>query len=504
MFLSHFAGRAQFYNLPADYFFSLPTEKTLSEKDREVHSNVKPYIPFFSEKYRAAGDSEQVFRFIREGKLKDLLFYRHLIRVDSKAEEFKLRIDPILNFEGGGDLADSVKTRLFTNTRGIIASGSIGGRFYFETIFSENQSIFPNYISKMANATQVVPGQGRWKTYKTTGYDYAFSSGFVSMQPFKFLNLQVGHGKQKIGNGYRSLLLSDNSFNYPYARITQQWFKGKVQYTNIYAVLMNLVPASVVVNPNTERLYQKKAASFQYLSINVTKYLNVGFFQGLIWQAGDARNQQQISWQYFNPLIYSNLFTYGLDNKNNILIGGDLKCKLSNTFSFYGQFMLDNLQQSTIAESGCGVQGGFTYFDAFGVKNLFLQTEFNKVQRTSYQSPPGTGTDQSYFHYNQTLAYTPIDGEEVIFIANYKMKRFFASVRYHLQDRAADVPANSYSLSLINARIGYVINPSYNLNISLGMIYRKQNFYNFNASTNETNYIYLGLKTSIYNLYYDF
>lgn len=473
-------------------------------KDSSLHTGMKPYVHFFSTKYAPAEDSQQVFKFLKNGKVKDLVFYKHLIRVASKPEKFILHIDPILNFEAGSDRADSAGNKLYTNTRGVIASGSIGERFYFETLFAENQSVFPEYISKVANTTQVVPGQGRWKSFNTTGYDYAFSSGAISVQPNKFLNLQIGHGKQKIGNGYRSLLLSDNSFNYPYARITQQWLKGRVQYVNIYAVLMNLVPASTIINPNAERLFQKKAASFQYLSVNATKYLNLGFFQGLIWQAGDEKNQQHLTWQYFNPIIYSNLVTYGLDNKNNILLGWDLKLKLSNKINVYGQFMLDNLQQSTIISSGSGIQAGLNYYDAFGLKNLFLQTEYNHVQKTSYQSPPGVKTDQSYSHYNQTLAYTPLDGQELLFVADYKYRRCFVNIRYHLQDRNSDVPASRYTLQLVNAKVGYVINPAYNLNISLGIIYRNQNFPNFNASNNETNYIYLGFKTSLYNLYYDF
>ncbi len=36
------------------------------------------------------------------------------------------------------------------------------------------------------------------------------------------------------------------------------------------------------------------------------------------------------------------------------------------------------------------------------------------------------------------------------------------------------------------------------------MLYRTQNFSIFNTLNNEANYIYLGFRTSLYNLYYDF
>ena len=495
--------QAQFYNLPNDYSFSLLSEQKLAAPDSSVHSGIKPYILFFSKKYEHVADTHHLFKYIVDDALLDIVFNTHVIKLEPKSEKFKLHIDPLLNLEVGKDLANSKSGRLYTNTRGLIASGSIGDRVYFETMFAENQSVFPYYLANQSRAGSVVPGQGRWKQFKNVGFDYAFSSGFVSIQASKNLNLQFGHGKQKIGNGYRSLLLSDNSFNYPYARITQQWFKGRVQYSNIYAVFMNLVPASLKVNPNAERLYQKKAASFQYVSINATKRINLGFFQGLIWQAGDTRNQQHLSWQYFNPLIYSNLGSYSLNYKNNLLVGVDLKIKLSSKVNLYGQAMLDGLAKVDTISNGVGFQAGLNYFDVFGLPNLFFQAEFNKVSKTAYQNPSQGWSDQSYTHYNQNIAYTLGNGNELIFIGDYKYKRFFVNGKYNYQDVFYSAGGHYYT-NIVTARLGYLINPAYNLNISLGMIYRKQNFSNFRDLNNETNYIFVALKTSLYNLYYDF
>ncbi|NBQ47326.1 MAG: hypothetical protein EBU33_02580 [Sphingobacteriia bacterium] len=125
---------------------------------------------------------------------------------------------------------------------------------------------------------------------------------------------------------------------------------------------MNLVSASAIINPNTERLFQKKAAAFQYLSFNPAKWLNIGLFQGLVWQAGDSKNRQQLNWNYLNPLLFCNAAVYGLDNKNNLLIGADLRMKLSQTFNLYGQYLLDRLQKSSKEKSDYGFQVGFNYF----------------------------------------------------------------------------------------------------------------------------------------------
>ncbi len=496
---------AQFYNLPSDYFFSLLTERKLAAKDSSVHTGIKPYIHFFSDRYVHVPDSHQLFKYIKDDPGIDVIFYKHLIAIEPKKENFKLRLDPLVNIEPGKDFSQHSTDNLYTNTRGFIASGYIGNQLYFETLLAENQSFFPDYLNASVKASGVVPGQGRWKAFKVTGYDYAFSSGFVSFQALKNLNIQLGHGKQKIGNGYRSLLLSDNAFNYPYARITQQWFGGRVQYNNIYAALMNLVPAAIRQDPNTERLFQKKAAAFQYLSINATKALNIGFFQGLIWQAGDTLNRQHLSWQYFNPVIYSNLPQYGLDNKNNLIVGADLQLKLSNTFNLYGQFMADNLTAPANLGDGWGVQGGFRYFDVLGIRHLFLQAELNYAGSASYLSPIGPTTNQSFSHYNQNLASVPLGGKELVMIADYKVKRFFINFKLNYQVNDAPYTVDAYRTTSCNLRIGYLINQAYNLNINAGINYRVQNFYTFNPSKKmETNYIYIGLKTSLYNMYYDF
>jgi hypothetical protein len=447
-------------------------------------------------------DSHVIFKYITEDPALDIAFYKHLISIEPKDKNFKLTIDPIFNFQGGRDLADPSGEKLRTNTRGVIATAAIGKDFYCESMFVENQAFFPNYLRGYCVPSGVVPGQGRYKTFKVTGYDYAFSSGFISYQPNKHLNIQVGHGKQKIGNGYRSLLLSDNAFNYPYARFTQQWFKGRLQYTNIYAVLMNLERASVKIDPNAERLFQKKPAAFQYLSLNLSKSINVSLFQGIIWKAGDSRNVQQVDLMYANPLIFSHAAYYGLNNPNNIVVGADVKIKLTNSLNAYGQFMADDLSNSKSIGNGYGYQFGVNYFNALNIKNFFLQAEYNSVSEGSYISPLGATTNQSYSNYNQNLAYTLGTGSEFVIIADYKMKRFFGNFKYHNQI-VQQSKANYYNTDLVNASVGYLINPAYNLNISVGYVYRYQKFYNFNPS-NTTSFLYVGIKTNLFNSYYDF
>ncbi|HRD37016.1 MAG TPA: hypothetical protein PLC65_00155, partial [Bacteroidia bacterium] len=132
--------RAQFYNLPNDYSFGLLTESVLAKKDSAIHNSIQPYIPFFSDKYKFVADSHKIFKYITEDRFLDKVFYDHLLQFKSKNQKYYITVDPLLNLELGRDGEDTLFRRLYTNTRGIIAAGSVGKDFYFETMFAENQS----------------------------------------------------------------------------------------------------------------------------------------------------------------------------------------------------------------------------------------------------------------------------------------------------------------------------------------------------------------------------
>ncbi|MBA3705931.1 MAG: hypothetical protein H0W84_08550 [Bacteroidetes bacterium] len=503
----------------------------INKSNEERLSSFMPQIikPFHKEKEK--------FYFTWNGVLK--LIYRKIKKeslciVNDTANKFYLTLDPLLNFEAGKDLADTSGEKLYKNTRGFLLRGSIGDKFAFESSFYENQSTFAQYIDNYIAGTNklfpqkanynydVVPGQGRSKAFKKNGYDYAMASGYISYSPIKILNIQAGHGKHFVGDGYRSLLLSDNAFNYPYARITTTY--KNVQYTNLYTSFMNLTDGGVQTPAHTERLFQKKAGSFQMLSLNFLHRIQLEFFQGMIWEAADSNNRQHVEFNTFNPVIGVNALSYGMHHKNNVLLGATLKIKIINSISLYGQYMLDDIG-SDINEK-YGYQIGFKYFDLFTIKNLHFQAEYNTVRPYAYaaQNP-----QQSYTHYNQALAH-PLGANfsEAIGFINYKIKDFFVEVKINYAVKGADSSAFNFGgnvfksdntfpgtqvLSAIQTQgmktttmyqdihFGYLVNPSANLNIVIGLTNRIEKT---NKATNTTQFVYLGIRTSLANFYYDF
>ncbi|MFH1005573.1 MAG: hypothetical protein V1781_08830 [Bacteroidota bacterium] len=499
------------------------------------HTNIKPYIESKSltvaQVYEFGGlNWEKNICTKWDGKkipfLWRKLHYENLIIIKDTTKKFYLTIDPLFNFEYGKILQDTSEKKLFKNTRGVLLRGNIGTKFSFESSFYENQTTFVDYINKFNDTFLVVPGQGRWKKFKKNGYDYAMASGYVSYSPSRYFNFQLGHGKYFIGDGYRSLLLSDNTFNYPFLRITSSY--GKFQYTNLYTVFMNLADDRVKIPYGTERLFQKKAGNFIFLSWNVHKHIQLGFYQGLIWTATDTMNKMHLRPNYFNPLIYMSSVEQGLRGLNNILIGSTLKLKITNSISLYGQYMIDDF--STIVNSihnKTGFQCGAKYFDIFKIKHLYLQVEYNYVRPYSYAHEKA---EQNYSHYNQPLAH-PLGAnfKETITFLNYRIGNFFAEIKFNYaiigddsigknfgnnifnSDNTAYYGANSTKnkmgqgvktiLTYKEFHIGYLVNPATNLNIVIGASLRNKKIDSFE---NKSNFVYFGIRTSLNNFYYDF
>ena len=408
---------------------------SITKKDinsSEDLSCFKPYIinPEYSLKDKSKGN--YLYR-----KLKK----ESLIIVNDTADKFHLNVDPLFNFQYGKDLEDKTNETIYTNTRGFIIRGGYGKVLVIESSFYENQSAFPKYMDSYIASTNnlfpqtsnydyaVIPGQGRSKPFKTNGYDYAMASGYVSYTPFKMLNVQIGNGKHFVGDGYRSLLLSDNTFNYPYARITTTY--KNIQYTNLYTSFMNLTDGGVKTPPHSERLFQKKTGAFQMLSFNLFKRLQIGLFQGMIWEAADSTSRQHVNFNTFDPIIGVNALNYGMHYTNNILLGSTLKFKITNTISLYGQYMLDDVASSKNnggeIKNKYGYQVGLKYYDLFTLKNLNLQLEYNYVRPYAYSA---ANPEQSYSHYNQALAH-PLGANfnEAIGFINYRLKDFFIELK---------------------------------------------------------------------------
>ncbi|HKG08894.1 MAG TPA: hypothetical protein VKB19_20655 [Pedobacter sp.] len=444
------------------------------------------------------------------------LFLEHLVEVNNEDYSFYLDFLPDLQIGKQGD------RNLWVNTRGLEIGGRIGKKFAFTSHFFEDQAKFADYYTNSIFETRVVPGQGRSRFSETQSVDYGYSGGSLSYTPSKYINVQLGYDKNFIGDGYRSLLLSDNSFNYPFLKLTGTL--GKVRYMAMYAQFIDFYDEYGSGAPGKDYSFPKKNGVFHYLSWNATKRLSLGLFENVMWA------QRAFEFSYVSPLIFARPVEFANGSPDKMVLGLNGSYKIADRYVAYGQFVLNEFKSSDFFSSKGsfrnkhGQQIGIKGFDVFKVSNLFVQAEYNTARPYTYSS---TQHITNYGHYNQPLAH-PFGGNfrEMLGIVNYRYKRFDArlqltSAMYGLDTEDKNYGKNIYKsydnrvsdegiftgnglktdLLYADARLAYVLNPKNNLRIELGYIYRKESNEIMN---NKQQIVNIGIRSSFRNLYTDF
>src|SRR5215471_1568784 len=171
-------------------------------------------------------------------------FQEHLLQL--RDSNFNLDADIIFD-EYIGSSKRYVTTPMM-NTRGYEITGNITSKFYFQTAFYENQGRFGGYLDSFIRKYKVIPGQGRYKNVGDgKGFDFSEANAKLVYMPSKHFSFDLGYGKNFIGDGYRSLLLSDWSYNYPYLKTSITY--GKFQYNVMWSQYIADVSGSQDTKP---------------------------------------------------------------------------------------------------------------------------------------------------------------------------------------------------------------------------------------------------------------
>ncbi|MFT5511933.1 MAG: hypothetical protein ACI8SE_000327 [Bacteroidia bacterium] len=327
--------------------------------------------------------------------------------------DFKLVVNPVLAFAAGKSNGDNV----YRNTRGLELRGSIANNVGFYSFISENQFVYPDYYNHQIDQLQVIPGTGFIKTFGNNGYDFFNAQGYITFQANKYIDIQFGHDKNFIGNGYRSLILSDVAKEHLFLKVhTQIW---RFNYMNLFSELTDFRFDGV-------KQQRKKYAAFHYLNFNVIpKKLDIGIFENIVFARNDSNQQAGYEIGYLNPIIFYRAAEHSLNSTDNSLIGADLKWNFARGFSFYSQLVLDEFHKNELVNrTGSWVnkwafQAGLKYLNVAGINNLDLQVETNMVRPYVYTH---LKTDQSWSHFSQPLAH-PMGAnfKEVLAIARYQV-----------------------------------------------------------------------------------
>lgn len=496
-------------------------EPFLNSTKASFHSSIKPFITM---DLKREMNLDSVFSPIHPNSkfyktwVGRKLFSEHFLYVDT--DDIKLSVDPIFNFQIGKE-KNNLNT-LFVNTKGVLVQGSVHDKFYFYSGFHENQARYATYIDSTVRLYNVVPGQGIVKYLPKQVFDFSQSIGGIGYILDKHFDFLLAQDKNFIGDGYRSLLLSDNSYSYPFLKINMTFWKFR--YTVIYAVFRDLQQN---IDPNIG--FYKKYNTTHNLDLNIGKKnkISVSIFETVMWKPAASRGYELA---YLNPVLFIRPVENSLGSPDNVLLGSNIKWKINKLNTIYSQIMLDEFLLNEVKSGNGwwgnkqGIQFGFKSAAIFGIKNLNIQSEVNVVRPYTYSHRT---SEQSYSHYNQALAH-PLGSNfvESISFINYRYKNWFGEMKVQYAQMGRDTGGfnlgnnifQSYdtrnseyghyffdglksTLTTIDLRLNYLINPKTNLVIEAGVTTR--NFKN-SIQDDRSTVFYFGIRTSLENYYFDY
>ena len=350
--------------------------------------------------------------------------------------------------------------------------------------YSFNYRSGPDYLSRWMDSTMVMPGVGKAHYSDGLGYYAHNIFGKLGYQAGKRVYLEAGRGKNFWGDGYRSLILSDNAAAYPYGRLTLDLWKFR--YNAMWA--------------QTSFGSEKKFFAMHGLSLNVAKNLQLSIFEMVTWQAKDKLNNRGMDFHYLNPILFYRPVEYAQGSADNVILGGGAKWRPLPNVQVYTQVVIDEfLLKEVRRQSGWwankfGGQIGIRFFDV--LPGLSIQSELNAVRPFTYTHGSSI---QSWGHSNQPLAhpmganfrefigilrYQPIKGLHLrgqLNFAQYGLDTLGSNwgrnihLPYNTYEREfGNVTGQGVKTNLIIAQFIASYMVRHNLFIDLNMMYRKE------------------------------
>jgi hypothetical protein len=255
-----------------------------------------------------------------------------------------------------------------------------------------------------------VPGIGDYKSRSDGKITYADIRGSVQTSVTRFIDLQLGYDRLFLGNGQRSLFLGDQSNSMPFFKINARIWKLDLQ-----SLYIKLAPQDGIVNNKDS----KKFLRLTTLSVDAAKWLNISFFDAVVLGRSNG-----FDLNYILPLTFLRAMEQQSGSPDNALFGMNIKSNIAGRIQLYAQGILDEFKLSEIKGGNgwwankFGYQLGAKYIDAFGIRNMDLQVETNRVRPFTYTHFDSVS---NYTHSNQPLAH-PLGANfhEVIGIIKYQ------------------------------------------------------------------------------------
>ena len=335
-----------------------------------------------------------------------------------------------------------------------------------------------------------IPGQGFGKSFKDDGKDWAMVFGHLSVDVNKHITVTLGNGKNSIGSGYRSVILSDLSFNYPFLRTDLKF--GNFYYYVLWGYMQSDHWTYFSTHESGESHY--KFASYHVAGWKPNNQWELSLVEGVMWKNTDKDGVYKYSpnAMLFVPVIGLPLASYGFNDDNRVQIGFDANYTPSKHFKFYGQYNYQGKNRAVSTKDFYGCQLGMHWFDlTFGAVNglkSHLQLEFTK---SNIANGSHSSDFWNYGYPLTTLNVVRNEIDETFVSAELEYKRVALEGTWqHTQysDRKA-------------LTLRYMLNRKTKWNIYMTMQSRDVDFANYDY---RNNMLVIGMSLCPQNFYYDF
>lgn len=147
--------------------------------------------------------------------------------------------------------------------------------------------------------------------------------------PSETFDISFGIDNHFIGDGYRSLIQSNQNAPVPFAMMRVNFWH--LEYGLIYQFNHENMP-------DTSAMWKFNA--LHYLSYNITKRFNVTLIEQVLFQPKDGKFNRGFELEYLNPIVFFRPQEYSLGSTDNVLLGLNTSYRFKN-HTIYGQFCID-------------------------------------------------------------------------------------------------------------------------------------------------------------------
>ena len=307
--------------------------------------------------------------------------------VNSNSKNYYLSLSPVF-FLTSKISNDTTKLPFLHSRIGFRLNADYKDKLNFD--FYYTFGVFKNSeLNQFIDTTGILPQVGFYFEEKNQFY-YFNDLRFRLLYKTKYINFELGRGKNFLGDGYRSLWLSDfSSPNYYFKSLVQIW---RIQYLYLISRLEDKYHLYFSD-------YQPKYNFTHLLTFNFTKWMSFYMFETVISGAYDEKGLHRgIELTYLNPVLFFRSADLMMGSPDNVLmgLGGKLIFRQNkNYYLLYSQGFIDEfLISHYTAQKGYwdekfGLQMGIKTL----IRNFYFNGEINYVRPYTYS------------HHSTYLAY---------------------------------------------------------------------------------------------------